>query len=221
MGKIREFVTKNHLKSSRDYLARMIDDKPKSMQIASLYGYDYWDGLRKYGYGGYKYIPGYWKPTAELLIETYNLSNTSSILDIGCGKGFLLYELKLLIPSLNIKGIDISTYAAVNATPEVREHIQIHSICNNLPFKNEEFDLVLSINVLHNLKVFELKSSLMEIQRVSKQAYICVESYRNLEELFNLQCWALTCQSFYSVDEWTWIFEEFGYRGDYEFIYFV
>jgi ubiquinone/menaquinone biosynthesis C-methylase UbiE len=199
----------------------MINDKPNGMNIASLYDYDYWDGERKYGYGGYKYIPGYWKQTAELLIKTYNLNETSSILDIGCGKGFLLYELKLLIPSLTIKGIDISTYAVEKAIPEVMHHIQLHSICNKLPFQNDEFDLVFSINVLHNLKVFELKSALMEIQRVGRQAYICVESYRNLEELFNLQCWALTCQSFYSKDEWIWIFNEFDFHGDYEFIYFV
>ena len=42
----------------------------------------------------------------------------------------------------------------------------------------------------------------------------------NEKELFNLQCWALTCQSFFSKDEWIWIFDEFGYKGDYEFIYF-
>ena len=218
---IREFVTKNHLKSSRDYLARMINNKSRGMKIASLFDYDYWDGERKYGYGGYKYIPGYWKQAAELLIKTYNLKETSSILDIGCGKGFLLYELKLLIPSLTIKGTDISSYAVKKAIPEVKHHIQIHSICNKLPFQKDEFDLVLSINVLHNLKVYELKYALMEIERVGRQAYICVESYRNLEELFNLQCWALTCQSFYSEDEWVWIFKEFGYYGYYELIYFT
>ena len=220
MGKIRKFVTTNHLKSSRNYLSRMTDSKPQSMQIASLYAYDYWDGDRKYGYGGYKYIPGYWKQTAELLIKTYNLKENSSILDIGCGKGFLLNELRLLIPSLRIKGTDISTYAVQKAIPEVMHNILIHSIRNKLPFQDDEFDLVLSINVLHNLKVFELKTALIEIERVGRQAYICVESYRNLEELFNLQCWALTCQSFYSEDEWAWILKEFGYYGDYELIYF-
>ena len=47
-----------------------------------------------------------------------------------------------------------------------------------------------------------------------------VEAYRDETELFNLQCWALTCESFFRPDEWIWMYNEWGYNGDYEFIYF-
>ena len=77
------------------------------MEVAKQYGKDYWDGDRKYGYGGYKYIPGRWKPVAENLIKNYDLKAGSKILDVGCGKGFLIYELLLLEPKLIVKGFDI------------------------------------------------------------------------------------------------------------------
>jgi hypothetical protein len=55
---------------------------------------------------------------------------------------------------------------------------------------------------------------------MGKNKYIMVESYRNERELFNLQCWALTAESFFDTAEWIWIYNHFGYTGDYEFIYF-
>ena len=89
-----------------------------------------------------------------------------------------------------------------------------------MKFKDNEFDLVISLGCLHNLRIFELEIALNEIQRVGKQGYVMLESYRNEEEQFNLQCWALTCESFFDNEEWTWIYKHFGYTGDYEFIYF-
>ena len=80
--------------------------------------------------------------------------------------------------------------------------------------------LVISLGCLHNLKIFELAVALKEIERVSKKSYIMLESYRNDRELFNLQCWALTCESFFDLDEWIWIYDHFVYTGDYEFIFF-
>ncbi|HIF35964.1 MAG TPA: SAM-dependent methyltransferase, partial [Candidatus Thioglobus sp.] len=102
MGKLLNIVTSLHQSTKRDYLARMIDDKVHCMNIAKQYGEDYWDGDRRYGYGGYKYIPGRWKPVAEELIKIYNLKSDSKVLDMGCGKGYLLYEMTLLLPGLKI-----------------------------------------------------------------------------------------------------------------------
>jgi ubiquinone/menaquinone biosynthesis C-methylase UbiE len=220
MKQLRNFITKLHVSTNRDYLARMNDDKIECMKIASQYSEEYWDGDRRFGYGGYKYIPGRWKPVAEQIIKTYNLNNDSKILDVGCGKGFLLYELKLLIPSLIIEGFDVSSYGISNAPESIRDDLFIHNAAKPYPFKNKEFDLVISINALHNLKISKLKNAFQECQRVANNGYIAVESYRNEKELFNLQCWALTCKSFFSTDEWLWLFEEFKYTGDYEFIFF-
>ena len=148
------------------------------------------------------------------------LDNNSKILDVGCGKGFLLYEIKLLLPKIEVRGFDSSKYALDNSKEEVKQNLFCHQAQEVYPFQDKEYDLTISINTLHNLKIFDLSKALKEIQRVSKNSYICVESFRNDLELFNLECWALTCQSFFSPDEWIWIYNQFGYQGDYEFIYF-
>ncbi len=220
MGKLVDYVTSLHTSTKRSYIDRMNDNKVECMIEAKKYGKNYWDGDRRYGYGGYKFINGRWKPVAEILIQKYSLNNSSSVLDIGCGKGFLLYEMKLILPELKIVGIDASEYAIQNCKSEIKKNVFLQKAENKSSFENDEFDLVISINTLHNLKIFDLKSALNEMQRVGKQSYLCLESYRNERELFNLECWALTCQSFYTPDEWIWIYKNFGYKGDYEFIYF-
>ena len=220
MRKLINIVSKLHQSTKRDYLKRMIDEKIECMKIAKKYEKEYWDGDRRYGYGGYKYIPGRWKSVAEMIIKNYNLSNNSSVLDVGCGKAFLLYEMKLLLPELKIAGFDISKYGLDQTKEEIKKDLFIHRAQEVYPFKNKQFDLVISLGCLHNLKIFELEKALKEIERVGKKGYIMLESFRNEKELFNLQCWALTCESFFDEKEWVWIYNHFGYKGDYEFIYF-
>ena len=220
MKQLMNIVTPLHKSTSRDYLARMNDDKVHCMLKAKEYEGDYWDGDRRYGYGGYKFLPGRWKPVAEALIENYKLSNDSSILDVGCGKGFLLYELKQLLPGLNIAGFDVSKHGLEHAKEEVKNFLFSHRAQDPYPYKDNEFDLVISLGCVHNLRIFELETALKEIERVGRQGYIMMESYRNELEQFNVQCWALTCESFFDHVEWSWVFDHFGYTGDYEFIYF-
>ena len=220
MGKLVKYVTTLHQATSRSYIDRMVDDKVNCMLKAKEYEFDYWDGNRRYGYGGYKYMPGRWKLVAELLIKNYNLTNNSSVLDVGCGKAFMLYEMKLLLPGLKISGFDISKHGLAEAKKEIKKDLFIHRAQEIYPFKDKQFDLVISLGCLHNLRICELEVALKEIERVGKQGYIMLESYRNEEELFNLQCWALTCESFFDEKEWIWIYNHFGYTGDYEFIYF-
>ena len=220
MGEIVQFVTPLHQATSRAYIDRMVDDKVHCMLKAKEYEFDYWDGDRRYGYGGYKFIPGRWKPVAESLIEHFGLTGTSSVLDVGCGKGFLLYELKQLLPSIKISGFDISEHGLSQSREEIRDKLFHHKAQDSYPYENNSFDLVISLGCLHNLRVFELEDALKEINRVGRQGYVMVESYRSEQEQFNLQCWALTCESFFDKEEWEWIYNHFGYKGDYEFIYF-
>jgi len=152
-----DLVTSLHMATKRDYLARMNDSKVEAMMIAKQYGADYWDGDRKYGYGGYRYIPSRWAPVARKLIDLYDLKSGSKILDVGCGKGFLLYEMQLLLPGLDIHGFDISQYGLANSHPDLKANLFVHRAQDLYPFPNDYFDLVISLGTLHNLHIFELE----------------------------------------------------------------
>ncbi|MBC8413524.1 MAG: class I SAM-dependent methyltransferase [Nitrospira sp.] len=219
MGNLLNIFNQLHKNTKRDYVGRMTDNKVECMKTGKQYEYDYWDGDRRYGYGGYKY-DGRWKVVAEDLVRQYNLSSDAKILDAGCGKGFLLYELKQLLPDAQIKGFDISEHALKTAKEEIRDVLYCGRAEDPYPYEDNAFDLVISLNVVFNLNIYDVKKALAEIERVGRNKYIVLESYRNESELFNLQCWALTCESFFSPEEWEWLFQEFGYSGDYEFIYF-
>ena len=215
-----DFVSELHRATKRDYLGRVnSDDKAECAEVAKKYGYDYWDGDRKYGYGVYRY-DGRWRSVAQKLAEHYQLKPEQKVLDVGCGMAHLLYELTQVVPGLIVNGIDISQYALLHAKEEIRDRLQ-YGQAQEIPFGNNEFDLVISLTTLHNLKVFDLKKAVQEIERVSKgNSYIMVESFRNDREEVNMLYWQLTCASYYSVDEWEWLYREWGYTGDYSFIFF-
>ena len=220
MGQLRNFATSLHQATRRDYLARMVDDKVHCMLKAKEYGAAYWDGDRRYGYGGYRYIPGRWKPVAQALIDTYRLKSGSRVLDVGCGKAFLLYEMQQIEPGLEIVGFDTSNHGLKSSLPDLKATLFNYRAQDTYPFGDKEFDLVISLGTFHNLRLFEFQTALGEVERVGKHGYIMLESYRNEQEQFNLQCWALTCESFFDTAEWIWLYRHFGYTGDYEFIYF-
>lgn len=209
-----------HKRTKRNYVSRMLDDKVNCMAIAKKFGKSYWDGPRRYGYGGYKYIDGYWRNFALRLIKIFKIKSKSKILDLGCGKGFLLYEIKKIIPTIDIVGLDISEYAINNSKKEIKPFLKKFDVRKKLPFSKNEFDLVISMGLLHNFKISEIELVLKEINRICKDSYLMVESFRNDRELFNLQCWALTCQAFLDYKEWLHLYNKNNYNGKYEFIYF-
>ena len=194
-----DFVSELHKATKRDYIGRVVsDDKAACACVAKEYGYDYWDGDRKYGYGGYRY-DGRWRLVAQKLAEHYQLKSGQKVLDVGCGMAHLLYELVQMVPGLNVSGIDISQYALEHAKEEIRDRLQ-YGQAQNIPFNDNEFDLVISLATLHNLKVYDLRKAIQEIKRVSKKnSYIMVESFRNDKEEVNLLYWQLTCASYYSI----------------------
>ena len=215
-----DFISPLHKKTSRDYLARVNEfPKAKAAKLARQFGRDYWDGDRKVGYGGMRY-DGRWRVVAENMVKHYGLKPGDRVLDVGCGKGFLLYEFTQACPGIEVAGLDISEYAVQNAKEEIRPFLRVGH-ANHLPWPAQTFDLVISITTLHNLQCFDLDQSLREIQRVSRRhKYVVVESYRNEEEKANLLYWQLTCESFYRPEGWEWWFQRTGYTGDWSFIYF-
>jgi SAM-dependent methyltransferase len=157
MGRLLEIVTSLHKATKRDYLARMNDDKVHCMLKAREYEFDYWDGDRRYGYGGYKFIDGRWRPVARALIDIYGLKNGSSVLDVGCGKAFLLYEMKKILPELKVAGFDISKHGLADAREEIKPYLFRYRAQDRYPYGDGTFDLVISLGCLHNLRLFEPK----------------------------------------------------------------
>ncbi len=215
-----DFISPLHKRTTRDYIARVnAFPKAKAAELAKKWAVEYWDGDRNTGYGGMNY-DGRWRVVADALIKHYGLKPGDKVLDIGCGKGFLLHDFTEALAGISVCGIDVSEYAIRHAKEEVRPFLQVGH-AKKLPFEDKSFDLVISINTLHNLECQDLDSALREIERVGKKSkYIVVETYRNEEEKANLLYWQLTCESFLRPEGWQWWFDHCGYSGDHSFIVF-
>jgi SAM-dependent methyltransferase len=215
-----DFLQTVHTRTPRNYVQRVTEyDKAECAAVARRFDHEYWDGDRKYGYGGYNY-DGRWVAVAERLAAHYHLKPGDRVLDIGCAKGFLLHDLRTAVPGLSIAGLDISAYALDHSIADVRGHV-VQGTAGRLPFADKSFDLVVSINTLHNLRVSELDSALREIERVARgPKYVVVDTFRNEAEKVNLMYWQLTCQCFYTPEDWQWWFDHTGYSGDHAFVWF-
>lgn len=208
-------LLKHYPRSKRPIEGRAQTVTEADRALSRQFGKDYFDGDRKHGYGGYSYHPRFWTETVRYMRDYYRLSDDASVLDVGCAKGFMLYDFKLLMPKLTIAGLDISSYAYEQALPEIKPSIRLGT-CERLPFEDRSFDLVVSINTVHNLPLEGCKRAIREIQRVSrKHAFLMVDAWRTEEERERLSKWVVTCLTAMHVDEWKRLFEEVGYTGDY------
>lgn len=214
MGKEVDLLI-NYPKTKRNLEERMASKTEADRAIARQFGHEFFDGDRNHGYGGFNYMSRFWQPVIPTFKEYWNLSPNNSLLDVGCAKGFMLHDLTELIPGITVKGVDISKYAIENAMPDMKPHLEVAN-ATNLPFKNDSFDVVISINTIHNLERKECGKALQEIERVSRgKSFITVDAYRNEEEKERMYAWNLTAKTIMSVEEWILFFKEVGYSGDY------
>ena len=184
-------------------------------RISKQFGRDYFDGDRRHGYGGFSYHPRFWTDTVKYIRGYYQLPDDAAILDVGCAKGFMLYDFMQLMPNARLAGIDISSYAIENAMDAVKPLVQVGN-AKSLPFPDRAFDLVLAINTIHNLPYEECRQSLREIQRVSRRhAFVMVDAYLTEEQHAAMLAWVLTAETMLHVDDWLKLFDEAGYTGDY------
>lgn len=205
----------NYPKTKRNVKERGASKTEEDRAIARKFGKDFFDGDRKNGYGGYSYNPRFWQPVIATFKEYFGLTSRSSVLDVGCGKGFMLHDMFELIPGINVKGIDVSEYAIENSMVDIKTHVQVGN-ATNLPFPNKSFDVVISINTVHNLNRDDCGRALQEIERVGRgKAFVTVDAYRSNEEKELMFAWNLTAKTIMHVDEWKTFFEEVGYTGDY------
>ena len=214
MGKEIDLLIK-YPKVKRDLTKRLETKTEEVRLVARKFDKEFFDGERKFGYGGFSYNPRYWSEVVKDFRDYYNLNNGSKILDVGCAKGFMLYDFYKLNPNLDLYGIDISKYAIDNCVPEINNKLQVAN-ATKLPFEDNFFDLVISINTIHNLDKVECATALKEISRVSKKnAFLTVDAYRNNEEKQRMDVWNLTAKTIMSVDDWIKFFEKNQYKGDY------
>ena len=205
----------NYPKAKRNLEERAAAKTDDQRAVARQFGKEFFDGDRSTGYGGFQYMPRFWQPVIPTFAEHWGLTNESSLLDVGCAKGFMLYDLRETVPGIRVAGIDVSEYAIENGKPEVREFLSVAD-AKSLPFEENSFDVVISINTVHNLERDECAQALQEIERVTRQgAYITVDAYRNDEEYERMMAWNLTAKTIMSVDDWVAFFNEVGYTGDY------
>lgn len=205
----------NYPKTKRDVKERGAEKTEEDRAIARQFGKDFFDGDRKHGYGGYNYNPRFWQPVVPTFREHFGLTESSSVLDVGCGKGFMLYDLSKVIAGIAVRGIDISEYAIANAIEDMKPHVEVGD-AKKLPFEDDSFDVVISINTVHNLEREQCGQALKEIERVSRgKSFITVDAYRSEEEKEAMSAWNLTAKTIMQVDEWKAFFAEIGYHGDY------
>ena len=182
--------------------------------LSKRFGKEYFDGTRVQGYGGYRY-DGRWQPVVRRFAEYYGLTNKSSVLDVGCAKGFMLHDFQEALPGIRVAGLDISEYCLQNAVESVKPCLVLGN-CRDLPFPDKSFDLVISIATIHNLELDEVKLALKEIERVSrKHKWIKLGAWHNDEEKERMLRWNVVANTFMHVDEWVKLFKEVGYTGDY------
>ena len=205
----------NYPKSKRNLDERQNNKTEEDRAIARKFGKDFFDGDRKHGYGGLKYNAIYWEKVAETFKDYWRLDSNSTLLDVGCAKGFMMYDFSRIIPGINIQGIDVSEYAIKNSINEMKDKVFVGN-AKKIPFEDNSFDYVISINTIHNLDLEDCAKSLREIERVSKKgSFITVDAYNNDEEKQRMFKWNLTAKTILSVKEWKDFFDKNNYTGDY------
>ena len=205
----------NYPRSKRNVEERGQQKTEEDRQIARRFDREFFDGDRRHGYGGFNYLPRFWQPVAPTFREHFGLRAGDRLLDVGCAKGFMMHDFALLIPGLVVKGVDVSRYAVEHAIEDMRPHVQVAD-ARRLPFPDKSFDVVVSINTIHNLAREDCGQALREIERVARRgAFVTVDAYRSEEERERMRAWNLTAQTILHVDEWKAFFAEVGYTGDY------
>lgn len=205
----------NYPRTKRNVDERGQTKSEEDRAIARRFGKEFFDGDRRHGYGGFNYMPRFWQPVIPTFQQHFGLDASSSVLDVGCAKGFMLHDMAELIPGITVKGVDVSDYAIAHAIDDMKPHLSVASAVK-LPFADKSFDVVISINTVHNLVRDDCAAALREIERVARKgAFITVDAYRDDEEKRRMMAWNLTAQTIMHVDQWKTFFAEIGYTGDY------
>ena len=208
-------LLENYPRANRNLKERLENKTEKDREIARLFGRQFFDGDRRHGYGGFHYSPKFWQPVVPTFVDYWNIEAGFKLLDVGCAKGFMLYDFLQIVKGIEVAGIDISDYAIENTISPVSDFVQVAN-ANSLPFGDSSFDGIISINTIHNLEVEECFQAIREIERVSRgKSFITVDAYSNAQEKERMMAWNLTAKTILSIKDWKSLFNEAVYTGDY------
>ena len=197
----------------RDVGGRTLN-KEANRWAALEFGQAYFDGSREQGYGGYVY-DGRWVKVAESIVQHYGIERGQRVLDVGCAKGFLVKDLSDAVPGVIVYGLDISSYGLTHAHNDARRRL-VRGSAERLPFADGSFDLVVSINTIHNLDRAGCIAALQEMERLAPgRGFVQVDAYRTEAERVVFEDWMLTAKTYLTPDAWLDLFREAGYRGDH------
>lgn len=208
-------LLENYPRANRNLDSRSREKTDEDRAVARQFGKEFFDGDRRHGYGGFSYDMRFWQPVVPTFQKFYGLTEDHALLDVGCAKGFMLKDFLEAIPGLTVAGVDVSEYAIRHAVDGTEEVVQVAD-ARDLPFEDDSFDLVVSINTLHNFERNGVVRALREVQRVSRRwSFVVLDAYRNEEERRRIEAWNLTALTVLSTDKWLELFAEAGYEGDY------
>ncbi len=205
----------NYPRTKRNVEERGLSKTEADRALAREFGKAFFDGDRSHGYGGFSYNPRFWTPVIPTFRQYFDLKAGDRVLDVGCAKGFMMHDMAALIPGLEVKGIDVSDYAIANVMDDMRGHVQVANAMS-LPFADKSFDVVISINTIHNLAEADCATALKEIERVARRgAFITVDAYFDEDQRQRMEAWNLTARTIMHGQAWEAFFDEAGYTGDY------
>ena len=199
----------------KNFVNRVVKRKFKNKLIAWREDKDYYDGDRNNGYGGFNY-DARWIKLLPRIIKKFKLDNNSKILDLGCKKGFIMKDFKILLPKARVYGIEDHKYPIDNAEKEIKKNI-IHCKYYDIPFKDKYFDFVIGFSSIYKYNFADDVKTLREINRVSKKSFITVGSYSNDKEKKIFYKWTLLGTTILHKKEWLELFKRVKFKGSYYF----
>ena len=196
---------------SRSVIKRSIKNKFHAWKLSN----QYYDGHRNNGYGGFKY-DGRWLKILPKIIKKYKIKENAKILDLGCKKGFIMKDFKILLPNCEVWGIEDHKYPIINAEKEIKSKI-IKSKYYDIPFEDNYFDFTIGFSSIYRYNFYDLVETIKEIKRVSKKSFITLGAYSNEKNRVIFNKWSLLGTTILHEKEWIELFKLLKFSGDYYF----
>lgn len=189
----------------------------KNRIISGYRDKNFFDGDRNFGYGGFKY-DGRWQKVAKKIVDEYNLSLDSSFLQFNCEKGFLVNDVKSVLPKARVHGLETSDYALSTAMDNIKKNLKKVNNYYDLDIRDNSYDFIIAIGVVYTYSLSDAIKCLKEIERIGKgKSFITLASYTNEEDYWLFKDWTVIGTTILKKEEWIEVLNHANYTGDYFF----